>query len=447
MANRFAIATGNWSSTSTWSTTAGGSGGASVPVAGDNAYANSRTVTIDVNAAATKISTEAENGATGTGVFTLASGVTLTADVKAGGSTCLQFTSAAPAVSYVIGNITGGTSSNARGLDIVAVSGSVSVTGNITGGSFSGASGIFIQNGSSGTYSITGSVTAGTGGSGILVSGSCNLNVTGAVQGPPSGSNLGITVGASGAQVTVVGSVTGGGGSNSYGIYSSSTSTFSVTGSVTGGTSATSSGFYLDGAGSATITGSCTGSNVSTGATNNAGGTLRVTRAVGNGYGVGTIGISSAVGVASTNQAALTYVEEIEYGALGQSPTSGHIRLTDVTTNRALFYRFGTTKKTLYDPANIAGVLPAVTDVRYGTSYNSGGLVGTCYVPAAGSVAFGVNVDATTGTALLTAAGVSAAVWDALTSGMATSGSIGERLKNCSTVASTGQQLSDALTG
>ena len=34
-ANRFSVATGNWSSTATWSATLGGASGASVPVAGD----------------------------------------------------------------------------------------------------------------------------------------------------------------------------------------------------------------------------------------------------------------------------------------------------------------------------------------------------------------------------------------------------------------------------
>jgi hypothetical protein len=48
------------------------------------------------------------------------------------------------------------------------------------------------------------------------------------------------------------------------------------------------------------------------------------------------------------------------------------------------------------------------TDVRNGVSYASGSLTGTCAVPAAGSVALGVPVDATTGTAVLTAAAIRA---------------------------------------
>jgi hypothetical protein len=50
----------------------------------------------------------------------------------------------------------------------------------------------------------------------------------------------------------------------------------------------------------------------------------------------------------------------------------------------------------------------APADVRNGTVYADGNLTGTCAVPAAASVAFGVPVDATTGTAALTPA----AVWE-----------------------------------
>jgi hypothetical protein len=52
----------------------------------------------------------------------------------------------------------------------------------------------------------------------------------------------------------------------------------------------------------------------------------------------------------------------------------------------------------------------AITDVRFGTVYASGALTGVAYIPSASSVAFGVPVDNTTGTATLTAADVRAAI-------------------------------------
>lgn len=56
MANRYSVADGNWSSTSTWSSTLGGSPGASVPTASDDVIiTSSKSVTIDVDAEAFSI--------------------------------------------------------------------------------------------------------------------------------------------------------------------------------------------------------------------------------------------------------------------------------------------------------------------------------------------------------------------------------------------------------
>ena len=52
-ANRYAVATGNWNSTSTWSSSSGGSSGASVPGASDNVYVQGGfTVTVNANTTA-----------------------------------------------------------------------------------------------------------------------------------------------------------------------------------------------------------------------------------------------------------------------------------------------------------------------------------------------------------------------------------------------------------
>jgi hypothetical protein len=98
-------------------------------------------------------------------------------------------------------------------------------------------------------------------------------------------------------------------------------------------------------------------------------------------------------------------------------------------------------KKTLVDATATSGAFPSNSDVRSGISFNSGSSVGTMSVPSASSVAYGVGVDNTTGTAVLTPANV----WDYLTANISTSGSIGERMKNCSTIASVGQQLANSL--
>jgi hypothetical protein len=81
---------------------------------------------------------------------------------------------------------------------------------------------------------------------------------------------------------------------------------------------------------------------------------------------------------------------------------------------------------------------PVVTNVRQGITYGaSGEFTGTLVVPNPSNVRKGVPVDNTVGTAELTAADF----WNTLTSTLTTTGSIGERLKNCSTIDTTGSQL------
>ena len=80
---------------------------------------------------------------------------------------------------------------------------------------------------------------------------------------------------------------------------------------------------------------------------------------------------------------------------------------------------------------------PIPANVRFGTTYALGSQTGTMRVPIAGAVAYGVEVDNTIGTALLSAA----QVWNYLRNDINVSGSIGDRLKNCATVESTGSQI------
>jgi hypothetical protein len=150
---------------------------------------------------------------------------------------------------------------------------------------------------------------------------------------------------------------------------------------------------------------------------------------------------NNIAGVSNASPSFSCTVKEIEQGVLGAVPITGFVRLS---TASGAFYKGVTTgsgTRTLSDPADIAGQVPAQSDVRFGVTYQSGSKTGTAYIPAASSVGFGVPVDNTTGTAALTPA----SVWDAATSSLTTSGSIGERLKNASTVDTTGDQLAALL--
>jgi hypothetical protein len=230
--------------------------------------------------------------------------------------------------------------------------------------------------------------------------------------------------------------VTGGVGP---GISNTSTGVVNINGTVTGGVS-NGAGVSNTGAGIVTINGTAVGGVSGPGVINSSVGRVTVTRAKGNAFGIGSTGLTGQVGVSNTSTG-FCIVSELEYGDLGMSPTAGPIIMLDQTSNVALLYRSGLAKQAVIDVNTTAGLLPAVSDTRKGVVYNAGNNVGTMNVPAAASTALGVSVDNTTGTAALTAA----AILDELTSNARVAGSFGERLKAVSTVATTGQQLADAL--
>lgn len=92
--------------------------------------------------------------------------------------------------------------------------------------------------------------------------------------------------------------------------------------------------------------------------------------------------------------------------------------------------------------------MPAPSDVRYGTSFDvSGSQTGTMAVPPAASVAYGVPVDATTGTAIIDPDTLGLAIMNVLRSESFVAGSMGERLKNAATIESIGSQMAALGTG
>jgi hypothetical protein len=393
MANYFARKAGNINATDVWATTPSGTAADvwSTFTSSDVLHSNSFAITVNVSTTVETVRNDNANSATAGGSFTLSNGVTLTANCVAGSgaSACVQFSGTTGNSANIVGNVTGGSAGNAHGA----------------------------ANASTGTLNITGNATGGT---------------------------VGFAIGANNSStgiLNITGNVTGGSVADARGARNQSTGTLNITGNVTGGTVASALGATNDVAGTLTITGSAIASNTSIGVNNASTGILSVIRAVGNSWGIGAAGgVNSAVGLSSAVVGSDTRAEELEYGANGQAPTSGAVRIVNKTNNRCLVDLTTSVIKTLADPSDATGQANQA-DVRSGVSYALGNRTGTCAVPAASSVAFGVPIDATTGTAALTPA----AVWDALTSGMTTSGSIGARLKNAATLDSTGQQLADAL--
>jgi hypothetical protein len=162
-------ASGNFSAGATWT-------GGVVPTTGDEARASTgHTVTIDVDTTCDEVSNE------GTGIFTLASGVTLTANVTNKSATntrdCVQFTAASPAVGNIVGNCTGAAANQTRGAANTST-GTLNITGNCTA---VGLSSFGADNRSTGILNITGNCTGGTGNTshGANNTSTGTLNITG----------------------------------------------------------------------------------------------------------------------------------------------------------------------------------------------------------------------------------------------------------------------------
>jgi hypothetical protein len=413
MANYFARKAANINATDVWATTPTGSAADvwSTFTSSDVLHSNSFAITVNVSTTVGEVRNDTANSATAGGSFTLSNGVTLTANVISGAAVCVQFSGTTPNEAYVVGNATAATGPAINN----ASTGTLNITGNLAAGSAQGANGA--NNSSTGTLNITGNITGGS-----------TNNAFGANN-------------ASTGTLNITGNATGGSASGGDGANNNSTGTLNITGNTTGGSVAGAHGIENASTGTINITGSAIASNLGIGAVNTSTGILTVTRAVANSFGIGAAGgVSSVVGVNSVVVGSDTRVGELEYGTNGQAPTSGAVKIVGGTNNKCLVTLTTSAVKTLADPSDGTGQANEA-DVRSGTSYALGNKTGTCAVPAAGSVALGVAVDNTTGTAVLTPA----AVWDALTSGMTTSGSIGARLKNAATLDSTGQQLADAL--
>jgi hypothetical protein len=439
MANYFARKAGNINATDVWATTPSGTAADvwSTFTSADVLHSNNFAITVNVATTVGTVRNDNANSATAGGSFTLSNGVTLTANAVAGSTAvCVVFAGTSGNSATLIGNVTGGSGATIHGVSNTST-GTLTITGNCTGGSGTNASGA--NNNSTGTLTITGNCTgaSATGAHGASNNSGGTLTITGNCTGGSVGSAHGASNTSTGT-LTITGNCTGGSATNASGANNNSTGTLTITGNCTGGSTGTAYGATNNSTGTLTINGNAIGSDNANGANNASTGILNVTRAIGNDWGIGSVGKVSVAGVNSSVAGAQTRVDELEFGLLGQAPVLGAISVPDKTSNVCLVHRLSTSKKTLFDPSASTGQANEA-DVRFGTSYALGNKTGTLRVPAAGSVALGVLVDAGSGTAVLTPA----AVWDQATSAITASNSIGVRLKQVATVEALGQALAD----
>lgn len=343
MAERYAVATGNWSDTATWD-------GGTLPGVSDDVYSNTYTVTIDQNVTVLSIRNGTGTTAAAGGGFAVSGAYTITADLVCHNADLLTCTNASGVTVQVVGNLTRSGTSASQTLK---------------------SSGL-------GNILITGDIVGGTQGSGF--------------------NNWGVDAQVAN-DVTIVGDVTGGTGIRSYGVYKSS-GTLTITGNCVGtggnGTKTNPNPAVRINSATATINGNCTGGSVaySAGCYVDSG-TLTL-----NGNAIASTSVSG-VYCGSPANTKLILNGDLTSDSNGRpAVVMGSEVLIDDTATLTHTYRednSGTAgdARTL-STAGADQANPA--DVRSGTSYNQGASTGTLVVPDAAYVSLGVPVDATVGT-------------------------------------------------
>ena len=439
MATITSAQTGNFSATTTWV-------GGVVPGSADIAVAaTTHQVTIDTNVTVLEFqqagsgefivnSTRTISGivrgnaglhASSQGTIDLQSGanLTLTGNVigsQTTNSTAAIFIGAANTTLTINGNLTGGNSTerNCIYAPLTSTGTTLTINGTTTGGTGSAAYGILWLG--SGTVNLNGDVTGGTTTSTHAVvlgasAGATTWNITGAVGASVNlSSGSGISMGSvtSLQTINITGNVIAR-AANAISVINA-IANVTVTGNVTGGTSGVSVIGINIGSPNAvvTVTGDVTGGPTNNGTGINLSGASSTCNIVGN----VTAGASAGHGVLSSASANGVILQgSMTDAANGTVAVSTRLfRLTATTTGltrhaNSVGFPNGTLVSRV-SPALATGV-PAVTDVRSGTIYGySNELTGTCAVPAAGSVALGVPVGSTTGTASLAPSDIAALV-------------------------------------
>jgi hypothetical protein len=342
-------------------------------------------------------STSLGNGYLSGGTATISTSRTVNADLFHASGTLITISATSPSVVNITGNMPGTVAASS--------SNGINCTGNATLN--------YVGDIQASTSSFSNSPT------GIRLAIGSTLNLTGNIVGGLNSANFGTQASPIGVRsninaiINVVGNVTGGpSGIFNYGILQATGDNVTITGLVSGGFGSTGGQYnagVFGGGLSLTIFGNLIGGNNAP-AIWSGGVAVRMYGNIQN----ASNGFAAVLGVA------FFFVE---------STTQYEFRKLDLTTN------------TLYTPGVATGH-PATNNVRTGITYGpTNNLTGTCAVPPAAAVSIGVPVDNTVGTGYLNATDI----WNVPLASITTPNSIGERLKDASTVQSTGAQLAAFL--
>lgn len=392
MADRWAVASGNWSNTATWN-------GGTLPTSADDVYSNTFTVDINQNVTVLSLRNTSTTGVTAGGGFTVTTGVTVTTTAAQGfiphtGLTLITVTNPAGTTANLNGT---STTSSTTGTVIAAnQGGTLNITGNF-------------QPNNDTAVSITGVGASET---------TSILNIIGNLT-ANSNNNSALRVTSASTrfkEINIIGNISKTGGGQNQHVVSISTGAsvliplITITGTLTANSSGST--FPVNVFSSATI--------------------VRVNGAL----------VANVTRAISSNSVTNVYTGPFICGPTGVLPTLDTFRLNPIVNNE---FRFATENvgvtSSLYS-SDVTSGAPATNNVRAGTVYANGLLTGTLAVPNPAYVALGVSTDNTVGTlAYNSDTAIADALWNKQTSALTTAGSIGERLKNASTVDTTGAQI------
>jgi hypothetical protein len=425
MANRWPISSGNWSNFAIWS-------GSIIPTASDDVYANNQTVTIDQNITVTSLRNSATTGVTAGGRFVIVDNYTINASTIVGSvvgtvNPCLAYTGSNGCT--INGTIAAGAGSTVTTLELSGNGGTINISGSLPNTTGANQFNIGVTR-SNQIINFTGSITATA-----LDNRNRVFNIT-------AGPNT----------YNILGNIT----SSGCNVFACNGAIVNI--NITGSMLSTNSGLgtYVvntPGAGSTiNLTGSITGLFLTTTA-------LHTTRITGT---VSAVPYLSSAAISDTS-AGILYVN----GPVSSSTAAVAVQSTNTTAtnlftgplyntgsfNAVYAYRmqlFEGVRQWTFD-TEVAGVTktlttiesttgaPSGSNVREGVSYwLNGNLTGSLKMPDPTTVRLGVVTGNTTGSAIFTAEDM----FNVLTQNITTPDSIGNLLKNASTVQTIGETIS-----
>jgi hypothetical protein len=334
----------------------------------DQVHCNGFDVTVDVDVTVIHLSSRADGGGVAGGRFIIGGNITITADIFGGTSNNGALVDSSLYTAIVIGDVYGGDLPTSQRGIWGNFSGVVHVVGNVYAGIGNGSIGVSVSNSSQVVIAgdVVGALAGSTNGLNAGGNASSSVDVVGIVYG-----SIGIGLVQTGGTVRVGGAQ---GGSSSPGI------------SVTGGVSL-DVGEAIGGTGTSVYGVSRTG-NVPVTVDRATGGTGAFSYGVYNGFDNNNVTVKS-----------------LDFRTARATPIAGYGFRFDNSDDDVwpVFMSDGVSEDNMLYELSAADHA-AIADVRKDTVYSHGNLTGTLAVPPAGSVALGVPVDDTVGTAAVTLA-------------------------------------------